>query len=182
MKIALLLALALVSFAAARLNGAALLSFDGSVALHRVETAELIGDTGKPLVLGPAARGSIVVLGYTRCTDECPLTLARVAAALAPVPRARRPRAYFVTVDPRHDSPAVLHAYLAPWRDRITGVTGEEGALRRLYAALGAANPGDRYREHDTRIFLLASDGVVERELDPDASPAEIAGALPVEP
>jgi len=163
---------------AMRINGPNLRSFDGSVVLHHAGNIELTDDTGEPIVIGHARTGSIVVLGYTRCTDECPLTLARVATALARIVRNERPEAFFVTVDPGHDRPTTLRSYLRTWQNRITGVTGTTEALRRFYVALGSADPGSRYRDHDTRLFFLNSAGDVEQELSPQASPDEIRGAL----
>jgi cytochrome oxidase Cu insertion factor (SCO1/SenC/PrrC family) len=170
--------IAALALLAARVNGSGLQSFDGSVAFHHVEGIELIDDTSKPIVIGRSMHGTVVVLGYTRCTDECPLTLARVAAAISGVPQEERPKAFFVTVDPRHDDPPTLRRYLNRWGHSITGVTGERAALGRFYIALGSADPGSSYRDHDTRIFLLNSDGDVERELSPGASPQEIKRSL----
>jgi len=174
----LIAALAWLAWFALRVDGPQLLSFDGSVVVHHVGDIALTDDRGEPLVIGRARTGSIVILGYTRCADECPLTLARVGLALAGIARNVRPETFFVTVDREYDRPATLHAYLRTWRYRVTGVTGTAAALRRLYVALGSADPGSRYREHDTRLFLLNSDGDVEEELSPQATPGDIRSAI----
>src|SRR5579863_10343425 len=149
-------ALIFVSIAAltllARVNGSNLSSFDGSVVLHHVGNIELTDDTGEPIVIGRSENGTIVVLGYTRCTDECPLTLARVATALAKISGEARPKAFFVTVDPGHDDPLTLRKYLRVWNNRITGVTGEASSLRRFHIAIGSADPGSRYRSEERRV------------------------------
>jgi protein SCO1/2 len=174
----ILVALAALSWLAFRVNGPVLRSFDGSVVLHHVGDIALTDDRNEPLVIGRARTGSLVILGYTRCTDECPLTLARVAMALTGMPNDERPATFFVTVDPEHDRPAILRAYLRTWHNRITGVTGPAAALHRFYVALGSNDPGSRYRDHDTRLFLLNSQGDVEEELSPEASPGEIRTAF----
>jgi cytochrome oxidase Cu insertion factor (SCO1/SenC/PrrC family) len=169
------LALLALSIVAVRGNGSTMSSFDGSVTVHRAAGIALVDDKGAPLVIGGSPHGAIVVLGYTRCTDECPLTLARVSTALQRTAAARRPEAFFVTVDPQNDRPAVLRRYLAAWGNRITGVTGDPSALKRFYASLGSDDPASRYQEHDTRIFFVNPAGEVAQELSPAASVDEIA-------
>lgn len=169
---------AALAWLALSVNGPRLRAFDGSVVPHHVGDIALTDDRGEPIVIGRARTGSIVVLGYTRCTDECPLTLVRVAMALNGIARNERPEAFFVTVDPEYDRPATLHSYLRTWNNRITGVTGAAATLNRFYVALGSADPGSRYRDHDTRLFLLNSDGDVEQELSPQARADEIRSSL----
>lgn len=162
----------------ARLGGPSLYGFDGSVVVHHVDNMKLTSDSGDPIVIGPSAKGSIVILGYTRCPDECPLTLARVATALASLSETERPKALFVTVDPGHDDPTTLHRYLRAWNNRVTGVTGEIADLRRFYIAIGSNDPESRYVNHDTRIFVLNTNGDVIQELSPEASPDEIRASV----
>jgi len=174
----------LIVAASALLVGAAALTFtvdrtglqgfDGSIAVHRLGSVPLVNDRGERIVIGRSARGTVVVLGYTRCRDECPLTVSRLALALSAVKRGRRPDAFFVTVEPRYDTPSVLHRYLRPWSGLITGVTGRTEDLHAFYADLGSFDPGSRYRDHDTRVFILNQDGYVAQELSPEASPEQL--------
>ena len=180
---ALAVALAVVASAAvcivaARSSGGTRLpAFDGTVHARQVPDLALIDDRGAPLRLNASPRGSFVVLGYTRCADECPLTLARVAVARRSVEPRARPDAFLVTVDPAHDDPATMHRYLAAWHGAIVGVTGAPSALKRLSVALGAGDAQRQPREHDTRVFLVAQGGDVRAELSPDVTPAAIADA-----
>lgn len=167
-----------LSWLAMRVDASHIRSFDGSVAVHNVGNIPLVDDRGGTFVMNALPRGAIVILGYTRCTDECPLTLSHVASALAPIPALDRPAAFFVTVDPGYDTPATLRAYLNHWHPRITGVTGQRLHLERFYAALGSTDPGSRYRDHDTRIFLLNTDGDVAEELSPDAGAENIQRSI----
>jgi protein SCO1/2 len=146
--------------------------------LHHADRIELKDDIAAPIAIGSSPNRTIVVLGFTRCTDQCPLTLARVALALAEAPSRNRPRAFFVTVDPAHDDPVTLHRYLRTWSNRITGITGTREALRRFYLSLGSVDLGSRYPDHDSRIFVLNSDGDVEQNLYPESSADEIRHAL----
>jgi protein SCO1 len=171
--------LALAVFSArASGGGAPSVSFDGTVHARRIPAVTLTDDRGAPLRLDAPARGAIVVLGYTRCADQCPLTLAKVAAALRPLDRRTRPQAVLVTVDPAHDDPASLHRYLGAWDNTIAGATGDPATLARLYVALGAGDGRAPARDHDTRVFVVDRNGEVRNELAPDASPATIASSL----
>ncbi len=65
----------------------------------------------------------LVYLGYTRCPDECPLTMEKLAIMMKALgPQSRRVAPVFVTVDPIHDTPPVLKAYLAKFSNQITGL------------------------------------------------------------
>jgi protein SCO1 len=140
----------------------------GPVVAHRVAGDALTSDTGATVRLDTSARSALIVLGYTRCTDACPLALAKVVAAARPLRRDKRPRLYFVTVDPAHDSPAVLHRYLAAWHNEVVGLTGDPQALRRVAASLGAGGVVRAPSDHDTRLFLLDRSGELLNDVPPD--------------
>ncbi|MBV8370265.1 MAG: SCO family protein [Candidatus Eremiobacteraeota bacterium] len=168
--------LASTMFAARAGNGTPI-AFDGTVRARHVPAVTLIDDRGAPLRLNAPAHGAIIVLGYTRCTDQCPLTLAKVAAALRPFDARTRPQAVLVTVDPAHDDPAKLHDFLGAWNNAITGATGEPATLAKLYLALGAGDGRSSPRDHDTRVFVIDRNGDVRNELAPNVSPTTIASA-----
>ena len=81
---------------------------------------------------------TLLFLGFTQCADVCPATLATLAAARRALPAARRPAVVMVSVDPAHDTPAALAAYLGHFDPSFVGVSGAEAALRPLASALGA--------------------------------------------
>jgi protein SCO1 len=168
--------LAVVTFAAHAGSGTPI-AFDGTVRARHVPAVTLTDDRGAPLRLDASTHGAIVVLGFTRCADQCPLTLAKVAAALRPLDARTRPHAVLVTVDPAHDDPATLHDFLGAWNNTITGATGDRATLAKLYLALGASDGRSSPRDHDTRVFVIDRNGDVRNELAPDVSPATIASA-----
>jgi protein SCO1/2 len=120
----------------------------------------LLGADGKPV---PAAqlrgRWSLLFFGYTSCPDVCPTTLESLARA------ARDPalgvangttQVIFASVDPAHDTPAVLRTYLAAFDSRFLGFTGSVDALREFAAAAGAGwTSSDGRVDHSTSIFVL---------------------------
>ncbi len=96
----------------------------------------------------------MVAMIFTRCPRTCPTLvhdLIRLSDRLPTRTRART-RFVLVTMDPDHDTPAVLHAYrarmslVAPqWRL----LQGDPGATRELAAVLGFA-----YRERGAQDFM----------------------------
>jgi protein SCO1/2 len=122
--------------------------------------------------------GSTVALyfGYTHCTDDCPLTLAKLSHALASLHG--RGEVAFVTVDPARDTPARLREYLRRFHGAaIAGLTGGRVALARVYRAYGVwAQALARRRDgsydvaHATPVFLIDARGmlrVVHNDDDP---------------
>ncbi len=126
---------------------------------------ELVRADGRPFdrnaLLG---RYTFVFFGYVNCPDLCPATLTELALArrsLADLPAARRPAVVMVGVDPRRDTPPSLARYVARFDPGFTAVGGDEAAVRRLAAALGAvvdrppvADGGYRL-EHTAALFLV---------------------------
>ncbi|MGN6376867.1 MAG: SCO family protein [Sphingomonas sp.] len=80
-------------------------------------------------------RGKIVLLyfGYTYCPDVCPLTMSRLAQALAQVKGAAdNVRVLFVTVDPERDDAKALKDYVANFGPEFVGLRGSPDELATL--------------------------------------------------
>jgi protein SCO1/2 len=91
----------------------------------------LTDHTGKR-VSDEAYRGRfmLVYFGFTRCTDTCPVDLPTMAQALNGLgPLAQRIAPLFITVDPAHDTPPVLAAYVAAFHPALIGLTGNEAQI-----------------------------------------------------
>src|SRR5438552_18858503 len=55
----------------------------------------------------------LIFFGFTNCPDVCPTALQTVAAALDKLgPNAERITPIFISVDPEHDTPALLGRYV----------------------------------------------------------------------
>ena len=118
-------------------------------------------------------RYTFVFFGFSNCPDLCPATLTELALArrsLADLPAARLPAVVMVGIDPRRDTQPSLARYVAHFDPGFTAVAGDEAAVRRLAAALGAvvdtpAAADSGYRvEHTAAVFLV----------DPDAALAAV--------
>lgn len=152
-------------------------AFDGTVQARHIPAIAYSDDRNRPVRLDAPAHGALIVLGYTKCAGACPLTLAKISAAVHLLRHETPPAIYFVTVDPVNDDAATLHRYLRAWGNRIVGITGDVASLRRLYVALDAGESRDA-RDHDTRLFAIDDRGEVQQEIPADAQPVDIARAM----
>jgi protein SCO1/2 len=110
-------------------------------------------------------RGRLVLLGfaYTRCQGSCSASLVQLLRAREPV-RTRlghAPGLVTLTLDPAHDTPAVLAGYVAGhgsppgW----TFVTGAPEELERLRRFLGFTDPDPRVDSDRTQHAALVAIG-----------------------
>jgi protein SCO1/2 len=135
---------------------------------HEVATPrfELQDADGHPRTLASFA-GSVVVVyfGFTSCPDQCPATLLKLARVMKELgPTRRQVTVLFVTLDPEHDSPQALKAYVRAFDPRFIPLTGSSEALNRAAAAFFVQHAritrGDRVTiDHSTGLFLLDGRG-----------------------
>lgn len=100
----------------------------------------LVDHDGKPATLA-SFRGTpvLVFFGYTHCPDICPLTLSKLATALATLgDEGRDVRIALITVDPERDTPETLKAYVARFSPQALGLTGDSASIHRAMAGYGA--------------------------------------------
>jgi protein SCO1/2 len=146
----------------------------------------LIDQQGRRFVLGsPRAGATVVTFFYARCPDpnECPLESAKIAR-LQRLLAGDDAHLVEVTVDPAHDTPAVLAPYGAAFGAdpvRWTLATGEAGDIRALESRMGVAvtRTSRDAISHSDLVVILASDGRIADDIPGDAwTPAEVAAAV----
>ena len=135
---------------------------------HEVATPqfELQDADGHPRTLTSYV-GSVVVVyfGFLSCPDQCPATLLKLSYAMKELGPTRRPvRVLFVTLDPEHDSPRALKAYVRAFDPRFIALTGSTEAVNRAAAAFFVQHArivrADRETiDHSTGLFLLDARG-----------------------
>jgi protein SCO1/2 len=134
-----------------------------------------------------AYRGKVVLLyfGFARCRDVCPATLERLASAVAALgPDGRDVDTVFVSIDPSHDSAAILHDYLRAFdAAHPTGARGDDGATLALVkryrvAYRPTASGADGEPVHGAAVYLFGRDGHARYLLAPTDSDAAWQAAL----
>ncbi len=109
---------------------------------------------------------SLLFFGFTHCPDVCPTTLAEISSWFEALgDEGKDLQAYFVSVDPERDTPAILGDYVSWAGERVTGITGEPAEVAKLAKAWGAfyekspLDNGDYTMNHTASVFLLDSKG-----------------------
>jgi protein SCO1 len=120
----------------------------------------LLTSDGKPLPADSLrGRWSIVSLGFTGCSDVCPMTLQLLGEFAADARSGVGQRAVqilFVTVDPENDSPERIGSYLQAFDPRIRGITGSRAAIDAFVAELGGGFRATAAGiDHSTTLFVL---------------------------
>ncbi len=145
----------------------------------------LLTDTaGRPFT-NEALRGhpTLLYFGFTSCPDVCPATLA-VLRDLQRQSSAAGLQVLFVTVDPEHDTPAVLGQYLAGFSRDFIGLRAAPAALapllRNLDAFAGRKDlPGGQHSfDHSATLYLLDSRGRLAVVFTPPFTAALLAADL----
>jgi protein SCO1/2 len=107
-----------------------------------------------------------LIFGYTSCPDICPTLLSELAENLAELgKKAGELNWVFITVDPKHDTPGRLKAYLAAFSPQIIGLTGSPHNVSLAlngYRVFRAARPhpdGTYSIDHTSTVFLISAGG-----------------------
>jgi len=131
---------------------------------------ELVDETGTKFAPRDfEGRWSFLYFGYTYCPDVCPLALVELADVkkrLAEHAPSARLSFFFVSVDPRRDTPERLHEYVTYFDPEFRGLTGEPAQIAALANAVGAVyfvEPGQDEKtylvSHSSNIALLEPGG-----------------------
>jgi protein SCO1 len=128
---------------------------------------------------------SFLYFGYTYCPDVCPLTLvelSKVKLELAASGFAEPSVYYFVSVDPKRDTPARLAEYVAYFDPKLRGLTGSPAALAALAQAADTVfdvpddSGSDNYLvSHSSNVVLLDPDGRVHAAFAAPHDPLTLA-------
>jgi len=148
----------------------------------------LIDDRGNP-VTDQSFPGKylLVYFGYASCRDVCPATLSTLAASLDRLGRkADLVQPLFITIDPTHDTPAVLRHYVSAFSTSLVGLTGTDTELskvadeykvvRILHREPGVASAVTL--DHSSVLYLIAPDGRFIAPIPADASEMVMAQVI----
>lgn len=130
-------------------------------------------------------RPTLIFFGYTHCPDVCPTSLFEISEVLRAMgANADRVNAYFVSVDPERDTPAVMKDYLSSFDPHLKGLSGDPAAVAkvlsayRVYARKVPGKDGDYTMDHTALIYLMDRDGKFVAPFNMKRSPEEAAADL----
>src|SRR6185295_11526674 len=148
----------------------------------------LIDHTGKR-VTDQDFRGKflLVFFGFTNCPDVCPTALQVMAAALDKLgANAERITPILISVDPEHDTPAMLATYVKSFHPRLVGLTGspaEIDAVAKAYRVYFKKVPDPKSTagysiDHSSIIYVMGPDGTYRTHFTHATSPDAMAERL----
>lgn len=117
-------------------------------------------------------RPSIVLFGFTHCSKVCPTTLSKLDGWLKKVdPTGKLLNAYFITVDPKRDTPEEMNKFVKKFSDRIIGISGDPTSVMsvvkkfRVYVnnvLTDQSDPEKKYFvDHTTALLLFNTSGSI---------------------
>jgi protein SCO1/2 len=125
----------------------------------------------------------LVFFGYTGCPDLCPSTLGKIAAALRMMgSRSAQFQAVFITVDPAHDTPAMMARYAALFSPDIIGLSGtaaQVAAVERGYHVyVGPRDAKTGAIAHSAILYIMRPDGGFASALPDNVTAVSLAASL----
>jgi len=146
---------------------------------------------------GKRTEGKVTLLyfGYTHCPDECPTSMADIAAALRSVPPAvaSQVTVVFATTDPWRDNAKVLRGWLDKFRppEPFIGLTGSPGEVAGAETVMGmpissreapqkGQKPGQYSVSHFAAVIVYGRDDRLATLYPSGVVPADIAADLKV--
>lgn len=132
-----------------------------------------------------AGKFRIVYFGYTSCPDICTPDMQQLMAGLVQFEKthpklAANVQPYFITVDPKRDTPAVLKQFVTAFHPRLVGLTGtdaEVAATAKSFAIffqkMEGSTPEAYLMSHSQTPYLMGPDGKPLALMPVDAADTE---------
>jgi len=121
----------------------------------------LVDGSGKAVSLS-TYRGKVLLVyfGYTRCADTCPLTMQKLAKAYRDAGAPRDVQVVMITVDPSHDTPRVLDAWVKHFDPSFIGLSGSAGQIAAAAKAfmIGYSTTGEP-SDHTAVVEVVGRNG-----------------------
>lgn len=128
---------------------------------------------------------TLIFFGFTHCPDVCPTALFEISEILRVMGKdASRVNAYFVSVDPDRDTPAIMKDYIASFDPNLKALTGSPEAVAkivsayRVYVKKVPLKDGDYTMDHTALIYLMDRDGHFVAPFNIKRRPEEAAADL----
>ena len=143
----------------------------------------LIDQSGRPVDARElSGHWLLVYFGYASCQEICPAALTTMTQLLGRLgPRANSVNPLFISLNPAHDTPAVLRDFISHFDPRIRALTGSSQtvseAARRFEVPWKTTLRG-AVSDHGTLFYLVAPDGRVVQLLHPQQSMDDLVAAI----
>jgi protein SCO1/2 len=128
---------------------------------------------------------TLAFVGYTFCPDICPTTLAelgRAYADIANIPSEHPVKVWFLSVDPKRDTPERLKEYINFFNPQFIAATGEHKELYPLVRSMGMmysmtedTSKPNYLVDHSGSVVLINPEGNVVGRFKPQHVPGQIA-------
>ena len=103
-----------------------------------------------------------IFFGFTNCPDVCPMTLNKMDIVLDKLKNKKKNiKFFFISVDPKRDTPKVVKNYLSNFDNNFVGITGEPEKIFLLYQSWGVMSKkiflenGEYNIDHSSPVILL---------------------------
>lgn len=130
-------------------------------------------------------RWTLAFVGYTFCPDICPTTLAQLGRAfpeIAKIPSEHPVQVWFLSVDPKRDTPQRLKEYVSFFNKAFIASTGEHKELYPLVRSMGMmysmsddTSKPNYLVDHSGSVVVINPDGNVIGRFKPQHIPGQIA-------
>jgi len=114
-------------------------------------------------------KGKVIVLffGYTSCPDICPSIMGKLARTIKKLGNnSNHVQVLFISVDPEHDTPALLKQYVSTFNPTFLGLSGDLQTTRNIAKEFKIAfqkqtgTTQDSYvMEHSTGVYIFDPKG-----------------------
>ncbi|MBB1371018.1 SCO family protein [Pseudoalteromonas sp. SR45-4] len=117
---------------------------------------------------------NLVFLGYTSCPDICPLTLAKLNAVYKNLRSDYPVQIWFVSVDPKRDTPAKRKGYIDYFNPDFLAVSGEHKQLFPMVRGLGLiyaisdSSESEYAVDHSASVAMVDGNGAVRAIFKPE--------------
>ena len=109
-----------------------------------------------------AGQATALFFGFTNCPDVCPITLNELDYISNELEKEKKSlKVFFISIDPKRDTPDVMKNYLSSFENKIIGITGESEKIFLLSKSWGIksekifSEDGNYTVDHSSPIILL---------------------------
>ena len=123
-----------------------------------------LNDVNNDIITESSFEGPLTAIffGFTNCPDVCPMTLNKLAFILNELEKEKKTlKIFFISIDPKRDTPKIMKDYLDSFENNIIGITGESEKIFLLSKSWGIksekifSEDGSYTVDHSSPVILL---------------------------